>query len=94
LGRKSYLPSEPIWIENGLQDEPLREAIQKWPWIGTKRKWEELPEKLLISSESTDGTGVLKMDQPLSSFAERRFGARFVRSEWIPFPGEAANVSE
>lgn len=94
LGRKSYLPSEPIWIENGLQDEPLREAIQKWPWIGTKRKWEELPEKLLISSESTDGTGVLKMDQPLSSFAERRFGARFVRSEWILFPGEAANVSE
>lgn len=92
LGRKSYVPSEPIWIEDGLQDAPLRDVLTRWPWIGTQRKWEELPEKLMVSFESKDGSGVLKMDQPLSSFAERRFGARFVLSEWIPFPQEAANV--
>jgi CRISPR system Cascade subunit CasD len=86
LGRKSYVPSESIWIENGLQDAPLRQVLTQWPWITPRRKWEELPEKILISLESEDGSGVLKMDQPLSSFAERRFGARFVRSEWIPFP--------
>ena len=86
LGRKSYVPSEPIWIENGLQDAPLRNVLARWPWIASQRKWEEFPEKLLVSFESGDGSGVLKMDQPLSSFAERRFGARFVRSEWIPFP--------
>ena len=94
LGRKSYVPSESIWIEDGIQDAPLREVLAQWPWIANQRKWEELPEKLLVSIESEDGTGVLKMDQPLSSFAERRFGARFVRSEWIPFPQEVANVSE
>ena len=88
LGRKSYVPSESIWIENGLQDAPLRDVLARWPWIGSQRKWEELPEKLLVSFESEDGTGVLKMDQPLSSFAERRFGSRFVRSEWVPFPQE------
>ncbi len=93
LGRKSYVPSEPIWIENGLQDAPLRDALARWPWIATQRKWEELPEKLLISYESADGSGVLRMDQPLSSFAERRFGARFVRSEWIAFHQEVAHVS-
>ena len=92
LGRKSYVPSEPIWIENGVQDAPLHDVLSTWPWISAQRKWEELPEKLLVSFESKDGSGVLKMDQPLSSFAERRFGARFVRSEWIPFPQEAANV--
>ena len=92
LGRKSYVPSEPIWIENGVQDAPLRDVLARWPWIATQRKWEELPEKLLVSFESEDGSGVLKMDQPLSSFAERRFGARFVRSEWIPFPQEVAHV--
>lgn len=92
LGRKSYVPSEPIWIENGLQDAPLRELLARWPWIASPRKWEDFPEKLLVSFESEDGSGVLKMDQPLSSFAERRFGARFVRSEWIPFPQEAAHV--
>lgn len=93
LGRKSYLPSEPIWIEQGLQDAPMRDVLARWPWISTPGKWEELPEKLLVSFESEDGSGVLKMDQPLSSFAERRFGARFVRSEWIPFPQGVQNVS-
>lgn len=53
---------------------------------------EKPPEQLLVSFESGDGSGVLKMDQPLSSFAERRFGARFVRSEWIPFPQEVSHV--
>jgi len=92
LGRKSYVPSEPIWIEDGLQDGPLQDVLVRRPWITTQRKWEELPEKLLVSFESADGSGVLKMDQPLSSFAERRFGARFVRSEWIPFPQEVSHV--
>ena len=93
LGRKSYVPSEPIWVENGVQDVPLRDALARWPWIATLRKWEELPEKLLVSFESEDGSGVLKMDQPLSSFAERRFGARFVRSEWVSFPQGVTHVS-
>lgn len=93
LGRKSYVPSEPIWIENGLQDSPLQEALAHWPWISSTRKWEKPPEQLLVSLESDDGSGVLKMDQPLSSFAERRFGTRFVRSELIDFPQEAMHVS-
>ena len=93
LGRKSYPPSEPISIDNGLQDAPLQAVLERWPWIALKRCWEKLPEKLLVSYESSDGSGVLKMDQPLSSFAERRFGARFVRSKWIPFPPEVAHVS-
>lgn len=92
LGRKSYVPSESIWIENGLQDAPLRNVLAQWPWITSPRKWEKLPEKLLVSFESEDGSGILKMDQPLSSFAERRFGVRFVRSEWIPFPQEVHHV--
>ncbi len=92
LGRKSYLPSEPIAIENGVQDSSLKDVLARWPWIATQRKWESPPEKLLISYESKDGTGVLKMDQPLSSFAERRFGARFVSSEWIHFPKEVPHV--
>lgn len=93
LGRKSYVPSEPVSIENGLLDLPLRDAIAKWPWLSTERKWETKPDKLLLSLESPDGSGTLKMDQLLSSFGERRFGARFVLSEWIDFPREALNVT-
>lgn len=92
LGRKSYVPSEPIWLEDGLRDAPLRTTLDRWRWIGKLRPHEEKPpEQLLVSFESTDGSGVLKMDQPLSSFAERRFGGRLVRSEWIPFPEEASH---
>jgi len=46
----------------------------------------------LVSLESDDVSGVLRMDQLLSSFAERRFGARFVRSEWILFPQGVSHV--
>lgn len=93
LGRKSYVPSESVWMPDALLNLPLREALACWPWIASPRKWEKSPEKLLLSLESADGSGVLKMDQPLSSFAERRFGARFVSSEWVPFPVEVADVA-
>ena len=86
LGRKAYVPSESIWLEDGVQDIPLHDVMTQWPWIASLRKWEQPPERLLVSWESADDSGVLKMDQPLSSFAERRFGARYVRSEWISFP--------
>lgn len=92
LGRKSYVPSESIWMENGVQDASLRVVLARWPWIATLRRGEERPKSLLVSYESEDGSGVLKMDQPLSSFAERRFGARFVRSEWITLPQEVPHV--
>jgi CRISPR system Cascade subunit CasD len=94
LGRKSYVPSEPIWIKDGIQDGSFLEALKQQPWVASPRKWEEPPKELLVSMESEDGSGVLKMDQPLSSFAERRFGARFVRSEWIPFHQEVTRVFE
>jgi CRISPR system Cascade subunit CasD len=94
LGRKSYVPSEPIWLKEGVQKGPIKEVLSGWAWITRRRKREVLPERLLLSLESADGTGTLKMDQPLSSFAERRFGARFVHSQWIPFPRETSHVSE
>lgn len=83
LGRKSYVPSESVWIEGGVVESPLLEAFTSWPWITTPRRFESAPERLLVSLESQDGSGALRMDQPLSSFAERRFGARYVRAEWV-----------
>jgi CRISPR system Cascade subunit CasD len=92
LGRKSYVPSEPVWLDNGIVDAPLVDVFAGWPWIATPRRSENSPKKLLVSLESQDGTGVLRMDQPLSSFAERRFGARYVRSDWVSLVHEATDV--
>lgn len=83
LGRKSYVPSESVWLEGGVSDAPLLEALKARPWIAAPRRFESAPERLLVSLESPDGSGALRMDQPLSSFAERRFGARSVRATWV-----------
>lgn len=84
LGRKSYVPSEPIWLTGGVVDTPLLDALSSWPWLGTLRRGEKSPpDRLVVSFDSPDGAGVLRMDQLLSSFAERKFGARYVRSEWV-----------
>lgn len=92
LGRKSYVPSEPIGLEGGVVDRPLLEALAAWPWLAAPRRGEVKPERLLVSIESSDGTGALRMDQPLSSFAERRFGARFVRSDWVSMTAEVPHA--
>lgn len=90
LGRKSYVPTEPIHAEGGVSDLPLLEALRQCPWLG--QPGGKLTERLRISRESEDGSGVLRMDQPLSSFAERRFGARYIVSEWMDIAGEADHV--
>ena len=88
LGRKSYVPSESVGLEGGIKDAPLLEALAAWPWIASPRRYESAPERLLVSMESQDGSGALRMDQLLSSFAERRFGARYVRAEWVDLQRE------
>lgn len=93
LGRKSYVPSESVWLENGVNDAPLLEALATAPWIAAPRRFETAPERLLVSLESPDGSGALRMDQPLGAFEVRRFGARFVRTEWITLQTEGNHAS-
>lgn len=85
LGRKSYVPSEPIWMPGAVVDADLRTALIEWPAITL-----EAPRRrhtpLVLSIESPNRSGLMKMDQPLSSFAERRFGPRFVVSEVLDVP--------
>lgn len=92
LGRKSYVATEPIWCDGGIRGLGLVDALKNHPWIGSLRRYEEIPASLRLSLESEDGTGSMRMDQILSSFAERRFGSRFVRTEMIPFPQEVTDA--
>ncbi len=85
LGRKSYVPSEPVWMEGALVDGALREALINWPRIAWPQTGQP-GDKWMLSIESADGAGLMKMDQPQSSFAERRFGPRFVLSEVVDVP--------
>lgn len=90
LGRKSYVPSEPVWMEGALVDADLRAALTSWPRLAEPQAGQPR-DNLLLSLESADGAGLMKMDQLLSSFAERRFGPRFVLSEVLDVPVQAAS---
>jgi CRISPR system Cascade subunit CasD len=94
LGRKGYLPSPGVYLDDGLCDEPLLDALT-YPLLG--REWPRNEQgnpleaqRLQVWLESSDGSGSLRMDQPLGSFAERRFGARYVVAEAV----EVAYVPE
>lgn len=93
LGRKGYLPSPGVFLPDGLRDEPLREAL-RYQFLG--REWpkdehgKDLERLNVMLENQGSSEGSLRMDQPLGSFAERRFGARFV----IPYSVEVRRVPE
>lgn len=85
LGRKAFVPGEPVWLQDGLNERiGLRMALGSYPWLGNdRRRWETL-EQMRTVTEDPDGAEV-RPDQPLS-FAERRFAPRRVRTDFIGRP--------
>lgn len=78
LGRKSYVPSPPPYLPDGLVEAPLAEALEGYSYLlGGKPS-----EDLLLVLEAEEGR--LVYDQPAGPFSERRFAARFVREEVLP----------
>jgi CRISPR system Cascade subunit CasD len=81
FGRKAFVPSTPVWLEDGLRESGLEEALLKYPPLTSEK-----PVRVILEAKR----GSLRMDNPISSFAQRRFGARFVESK----PLEEARVSK
>ena len=83
LGRKAFVPGEPVWLEDGLRpDQTLLNALQIYPWLGYDSK--DYPDQVRLVLEDPGGAEV-RPDQPLS-FAERRFTPRHVTTKFIPAP--------
>lgn len=83
LGRKAFVPGEPVWLEDGLQlDQTLLEALRTYPWLGLDS--EKHPDQVRLVLEDPAGSEV-RPDQP-RSFAERRFALRRVSTTFIPAP--------
>ena len=81
LGRKSMPPSLPLWLQDGVRDEPLREALQRYPRIAQSQDAATHPQPLLRMMIEHASEGAIRLDQPIAPFAERRFGPRFVKQE-------------
>ncbi|MCC6863121.1 MAG: type I-E CRISPR-associated protein Cas5/CasD [Bryobacterales bacterium] len=100
LGRKSFVPDGPIYLPDGepwnggLIDGSLEKALREarpvtllnglsGPSQEAKKKGQPLVRLVLETSDPEHAE--VRMDQPLS-FEPRRFGARYVRTQWIPIP--------
>lgn len=82
LGRKSFPPAEPCYLERGLVNAPLEEALAKTsaaPLRTNDIKGEDEPNAVTAVVESAFGQGSLRQDVPIAAFAERRYGARYVK---------------
>ncbi len=84
LGRKSFVPSRPVQVKDGLRrDTKLEDALQEqWP-VEERRG---TPERLRVVFEPDDASGYeVRHDVPLS-FAERRFTIRYVKPGLLERP--------
>jgi CRISPR system Cascade subunit CasD len=85
LGRKSFPPSGPIWLENAILEQDLKSALLAWPRIAKPRKKvdEQKPLRLVLEDPRS---GAMRMDQPVAPFSQRRFGPRYIISEAVDVP--------
>ncbi len=80
LGRKAFPPGKPVWLQDGLRDEPLLPALKAFPALVP-----DLDESVRVVLESDDGEFV-RVDVPIS-FAQRRFSSRRIHIGRIASPG-------
>lgn len=84
LGRKSCVPSLPVYLPEGLSERSLQRALSEWPCLLSG----ELPResRRVVLEHASEGS--VRLDQPVAPFAERRFGPRFVTTQLL-FTGGA-----
>jgi CRISPR system Cascade subunit CasD len=73
LGRKSFVPSSPVYLPDGLVEQPLQAALHAYDSEHHRRPVG--PLRLVLEHENE---GTVRFDQPVAPFAQRRFGPRFV----------------
>lgn len=87
LGRKSFVPGLPVWLEDGLRvnKSDLKEALSSYPYLCHERHWDEPDLHLRLELEVPYGQGDrVKHDQPISfETGNRRFSLRHVRTDIV-----------
>jgi CRISPR system Cascade subunit CasD len=80
LGRKAFVPGQPVWLEDGVcEDTTLLDALKTHSWLGCDPKRKPDPVRFVLEDENGEA---VRSDQPLS-FAERRFAPRRVTTKLI-----------
>jgi CRISPR system Cascade subunit CasD len=91
LGRKSFVPSLPVYLPDGLVEQALEDALQSWPCLVVLPAKAPQTARLMLEDARE---GVIRLDQPMASFSERRFGPRFVKTLAVNFPAGGLHVPD
>lgn len=109
LGRKSYVPSEPPYLPDGLIERiSLHEALRRWPLMMTTNQLKRQIKaadagqsgKIRLVFETSDRTNEVRNDQPVSfALGRRMFRQRYVVPEYADIAEftvgkEATDVSD
>lgn len=108
LGRKSYVPSIPFYLTDGLlRDVEVNVALTSYPLLATANEYtrrlksveEGRSERIRLVCETDEVSHEVRSDQPRSfALGRREFGQRFVHSCYqalcdFPAPKEELDVS-
>ena len=84
LGKKSFVPSAPVWIPDGLKDTPLLQSLKEYPFDKkylryNSKNTETVELRYVVDQNAVNGEDVVMvskaMDVPVS-FERRVFGER------------------
>lgn len=96
LGRKAFVPAVPVALPEisprgpAIREGGVEEVLRAYPRFVRRRPWEDEEDvvreqrravRLVLDAEPGAGSEI-RQDVPLS-FAERRFGLRYVRHLWV-----------
>jgi CRISPR system Cascade subunit CasD len=80
FGRKSFMPAERVWLDDGLVEAPLMDALREYRWLGSGKP----PARLRVVVDDPVGS-LTANDLPLS-FDPPRFLPRRVSQNYIDNP--------
>lgn len=81
LGRKAFIPGKPVFLREGVLDEPFAHCLKTYPCLVKPSS-----DRLRVVLEDIEGT-ILRNDVPIS-FSERLFSSRLIRMDYIDAPAE------
>ena len=86
LGRKAFVPAEPVWLADGMSELPLLDALKSYPWLGHDESVHTSLRHLRVLIDDSGGA-IVRYDQPISfRWDQRRYAPRRVKSLFIPRP--------
>jgi CRISPR system Cascade subunit CasD len=90
LGRKAFVPSEPVWVENSVhENQTLEEALdpRAHPRLRPQRQDFDERMRLVIEARAGERGEITRRDQPLSFVkGQRQFDARYLSVDFCALP--------